>query len=186
MEFSFIGVDYGAKMAGTTAICYLETDKLRILSSVKNKSADDFISKAMEELKPKQVFIDAPLSLPLAYYNKGNDFHFRECDKILTAMSPMFLGGLTARAMHLNSSFPNTPFYEAYPKMVNKELGFKFYKKNIEKNITEIEQALPFVFEVKPNNWHEVDATLAFVVGYRFNKGIAKFEGNKNEGLIYY
>lgn len=181
------GIDYGAKMAGTTAISFTQNNKLIIISSEKKKDADIFISDLIAKVKPERIFIDAPLSLPLAYYNKGSNFHFRECDKKLSAMSPMFLGGLTARAMSLKDKFSELSFYEAYPKMINKELKLdKHYKTNISSYLFEFKNLLPFSFEKEPKNWHEIDATLAWMIGFRFNNGIAKCEGNKNEGIIYY
>jgi predicted nuclease with RNAse H fold len=95
------GIDYGSKMAGTTVITYNQDNVLYQRSSVKNGDADAFILDCVTELQPGQIYIDAPLSLPLACFGKGTDFFYREADRKLKAMSPMFLGGLTARAMKL-------------------------------------------------------------------------------------
>ena len=96
-----IGIDYGAKLAGTTAICFEQSGQLKIWQSEKKKDADKFVQESIKQLQPTTVFIDAPLSLPLAYFGEGENYFYRECDKILKGMSPMFLGGLTARAMRL-------------------------------------------------------------------------------------
>lgn len=182
-----IGIDFGAKMAGTTAVCYVQNEKMIIQSSKKNNDADRFIKEVIENIKPTKIFIDAPLSLPLAYFNKGSDFHFRQCDKETSAMSPMFLGGLTARAMSIKAHFSEIEFYESYPKMVCIELGLnKYYKKDINNFLPDFYNTLPHTFENAPVNWHEVDAVFAYMVGLRlmYNKAICV--GNKEEGLIYY
>lgn len=88
-----LGIDYGSKLAGTTAICYQEGDALTIIQSEKKQDADRFINDTVESLKPEQIFIDAPLSLPAAYFGNGDDYFYRDCDRQLKAMSPMFLGG---------------------------------------------------------------------------------------------
>jgi len=183
----FFGIDYGAKKAGTTAICFEKDGFLHISSSIKDKDADAFIQNYIEKLKPSQIFIDAPLSLPLAYYNKGNDFHFRECDRLTKAMSPMFLGGLTARAITLKQQNPTIEFYESYPKMLCEELQLKLnYKKDIQNFLAQLKLIFPHKLLHNPKNWHEVDAILAWIIGFRYQKQKAIAIGNTEEGLIFY
>ncbi len=63
-----IGIDYGSKLAGTTALAYLSPTGVAIpLQSTAKKDADAFILQHLESLPPHQVFIDAPLSLPGKY-----------------------------------------------------------------------------------------------------------------------
>ena len=130
--YEFIGVDYGSKLAGTTAISYLEEGKIRILQSKKKEDADQFLSELILRLSPKSIFIDAPLSLPAAYHNKGTDYFYRKADRDCKAMSPMFLGGLTARAMKLKAQHADRNFIEVYPAMLARvvlELGEAYAKK---------------------------------------------------------
>ncbi len=182
-----LGIDYGAKMAGTTEICYLNADKLNCTCTKKNENADTFIQQKIKELRPVQIFIDAPLSLPLAYSNKGIDFHYRECDRLLSAMSPMFLGGLTARAMTIKNLYPEIEFYEAYPKMVSKTQNLhEWYKNDITNYITELQKTIEFSLPTNLKNWHEIDAILAWIAGSRYNSNTAKMVGNPEEGIIIY
>ena len=97
-----IGVDYGSKLAGTTVIAYNMGDGIRLERSKKNQDADQMIIDFVAEYNPQVIGIDAPLSLPGVYTGLVGfeDYHYRACDKALKAMSPMFLGGLTARAMN--------------------------------------------------------------------------------------
>jgi len=119
-----MGIDYGAKKAGTTAICYQEGNRLFTSLSVKGADADDFCFQQIERLRPEFIMIDAPLSLPDAYFGKGDDFFYRQCDRELNAMSPMFLGGLTARAMRLADQLKSRQMlvYETYPRALASEL----------------------------------------------------------------
>ena len=110
-----LGIDYGSKLAGTTSICWLEQDKLSIKQSSKKENADEMIEDILNHLKPEFVFIDCPLTLPSAYHGEGDDFFYRHCDKELRAMSPMFLGGLTARGMRLKHNSKSSHWHEVYP-----------------------------------------------------------------------
>lgn len=186
---NFIGIDFGAKTAGTTAICYVDQRKLHVVQSVKNKSADDLIVNIIENQKPEQVFIDAPLSLPLAYYGKGTDFHYRACDREAKAMSPMFLGGLTARAIALKHKYQTLKFIESYPKMVAIRLKIDHgYKKGkiTEDYLQKLADKIPVQVSSPLVNWHQIDATLAWMAGYWFNNGKHKAIGNPEEGFIIF
>ena len=182
-----ISIDYGSKLAGTTAICWAENKKIKIAQSEKKKDADLFIQKYISELKPDIVFIDAPLSLPNVYTGKGDDYFYRKCDKELKAMSPMFLGGLTARAMKLRSHFPDVIFHEIYPAQLRRIIfpDATFYKKERLEEFCELmENILPFPFSENPKNWHQMDSALAWISGWRYKKGEAKIYGEKKEGII--
>ena len=124
------GIDYGSKLAGTTVICFDENEKLNFRQSEKKQDADAFLEKLISEKQPDSVFIDAPLSLPNAYFGKGEDYFYRKCDREVGGMSPMFLGGLTARAIKLKSKSetPECPFYEIYPAQLVRVLFPDFIK----------------------------------------------------------
>lgn len=117
-----LGVDYGSKLAGTTAVCYLYSEgNAAFLSSRKGEDADKMLLDFVLKHGPANLFLDAPLSLPLAYFQgtaHGTDFFYRQCDRQLGAMSPMFLGGLTARAIKLSFELKNVgaSVFETYPK----------------------------------------------------------------------
>lgn len=178
-----IGIDFGAKKAGTTAICFNDNNKLEVIISEKNQDADKFISSFIDSYNPSHVFIDAPLSLPAAFYGRGDNFFYRECDVITKAMSPMFLGGLTARAISLKNQFKNIMFIETYPKILANFVDICEYKKNRVIFVNKIETK----FDIKVGeleNWHQIDSVLAFCSGLRFIEGEQEVYGNEEEGLI--
>ncbi len=195
MEKLIAGIDYGSKMAGTTVLCYNDEDGLVLLTSEKKKSADDFLLHHLNVVKPDIVMFDAPLSLPGAYFGwkDYHNFHYRRCDKALNAMSPMFLGGLTARAMSLKSAVNGDfPFLETYPGAFMKTFfpEFKAYKKEQDK-LKEALENLRGIFdfpELKTslNSWHSFDALVCWISGLRYATGEAECIGEKKEGLIYY
>lgn len=185
-----IGIDYGSKLAGTTVICFEINEKIHLIQSEKKRNADAFLKKWILENQPNQVFIDAPLSLPNAYFGKGQDFFYRKCDRAVGGMSPMFLGGLTARAMRLKSELasPNCSFYEIYPAQLIRIIFPAFKEKKTPKVLPDfLEKLVPILpiplFEM-PKNWHQVDAVLAWYSGWRYNKGEAVSYGEDEEGLI--
>src|SRR5215212_2962102 len=99
------GVDYGSKLAGTTAIAVLEGNTITVHQSLKKQDADLFLTGLLKKYRPSVVGFDAPLSLPGVYrgMKDKNDYFYRTADRELTCMSPMFLGGLTARAIKLTT-----------------------------------------------------------------------------------
>ena len=142
--------------------------------------------------------IDAPLSLPGVY--KGllgtKNYHYRECDQQVGAMSPLFLGGLTARAMELKSwaeqSLSSTVI-EVYPKLMAQKIALdpKLYKKSREYLSEAFEHlskdhSLGINTNNSIDNWHQFDALLALATSLRFATGIAEEIGRKDEGIIYF
>ena len=188
---NWCGIDYGSKLAGTTCICYQNADGvLEIKQSQKEKDADLFIADFMELYKPDFVMIDAPLSLPDAYYNNNaSDFMYRKADRETRAMSPMFLGGLTARAMQIRRKFSSISFYETYPAALIKHLQWnEFYIKKQNQPSHELlllaqknwNINLPSIY-----NMHQFDALLAWYSGFRLLNKQAVFFGNEQEGGIW-
>ncbi len=188
-NISWVGIDYGSKLAGTTVICFQRKDKLHFLQSEKKKDADTLIIEFVQEEAPPKIFIDAPLSLPAAYFGKGNNYFYRECDKETRAMSPMFLGGLTARAMRLKSDLSQVAFYETYPAYLAKNvLGLKdSYNKKSKDNsvfVNELLKQFDITLDVLPTNWHQVDALMCWLSGWRFSKESSLQIGFRDEGII--
>jgi predicted nuclease with RNAse H fold len=185
----WIGIDFGSQNAGTTVIVGCRGNKLELDQSVKGASADDFILSVIDQWKKvTRIFIDAPLSLPAAYFGCGDDFMYRAADREVSAMSPMFLGGLTARAMRIADRLRSSgrECFETYPARVESEiLGYSTPKKKVfqtqplKEIIEQIEVEFPLV-----ENRHQYDAIWAWLAGYRHHKGIAKFIGNPKEGVI--
>lgn len=186
----WIGIDYGAKKAGTTAACWDEDGKLLLERTDKGQDADLFLSKLVDRLKPSRILIDAPLSLPIAYTDPdlGQDYFYRLCDKeIGGAMSPMFLGGLTARAMKLAASWEakGIEVLETWPRGVARELDFDPLPDMIvDATETLINNGLPLPIGTNLSDRHMLDAVLAWWAGFRLHKGVGRVFGNPQEGLI--
>ncbi len=185
-----VGIDYGSKLAGTTVICSLSRDgKLTFRSSRKNEDADQMIINFIQEHSVNRVFIDAPLSLPAIYRNEtvNPDYFYRKCDRALKAMSPLFLGGLTARAMQLKYQVNKNQrvlFRETYPKALKHLLELYSIDDPKLNSITE-----EFGLGLEPGsvlNLHHLDALMAFLSGYRFLAGQSNSCGEELEGIIIY
>ncbi len=183
-----MGIDYGARRAGTTAFCVLNQDSFVIEQSARNKDADEFLCNAVELYRPHLICIDAPLSLPMVYRDSSAeyaDFHYRKCDREVRAMSPMFLGGLTARAMDLAMNWRNQKIevLEVYPGGLVKHLNLQLhYKDDVGKFIEALDlqaYALPVL-----TGWHQVDALLAWFSGMRYMQQMHESIGDKAEGCI--
>lgn len=186
-----IGIDYGAKVAGTTRICFPDGGKLKILASSKGQDADKMLATAIQTLQPHAVWIDAPLSLPGVYRQPHlfNDYFYRQCDRETSAMSPLFLGGLTARAMRLRASFLMTPFYETYPAKLADlmhwhTIGYKKDKASIAFIRNFIAHETQFIPDDTFSDFHSLDALMAWYSGWRFLQTQSVVYGTEDEGLI--
>lgn len=190
-----IGIDYGSKLAGTTVIAFLNEGGVTLLQSEKKKDADRFIREQLSQIQePVTVGFDAPLSLPGVYREVSGctSFHYRQCDRELGAMSPLFLGGLTARAMQLKHQLENEgcSFFETYPAAQAKRLNLEKYGyKKPDAQYKLIADALAKELQIKNlpvfNNSHQVDAVLALIGAQRITNQIANRIGREEEGLIY-
>jgi predicted nuclease with RNAse H fold len=189
------GIDYGSKTAGTTVICYgNRPDKLQLFGTIKKQDADLFLLNMIKNIKPEFICIDAPLSLPGIYTNKKyTNYFYRKVDKELGAMSPMFLGGLTARAMKLKADLisDGIDVYEAYPASLVKHFELTdSYNKKIPELIPQFLQILQHTFNIKVDrfdvpNWHYMDALLCWITAYRISQQKHRLYGDVHEGIIY-
>jgi predicted nuclease with RNAse H fold len=193
------GIDYGSKLAGTTAICFLDNDLINFASSKKGEDADSLIKRLCREHEIELVAIDAPLSLPAAYQqgSKSIDFMFRKADIELKAMSPMFLGGLTARAMRLGFELTEMGIsvIEVYPRglvRITARLSEAYPADRKGESLDLVANCASVLREVfdlnrfqrPPATRHELDSLIAFVSAGRFvNKCHIEF-GLAEEGLI--
>ncbi|TVR78189.1 MAG: hypothetical protein EA412_09335 [Chitinophagaceae bacterium] len=177
------GIDYGSKLAGTTVISLLKDNKVTVLQSEKKKDADLFILDNLPQ-SLQLIALDAPMSLPGVYRglkNKSNYF-YRESDAILKAMSPMFLGGLTARAMALKEKIlsKNIQIIESYPAGL-----FNLLSQNKPKNIESILDILPGEWQLPEiKNLHQADSLLCLYSAVRFTNGTSQKFGDEEEGVI--
>lgn len=189
---TIVGIDYGNKYAGTTVICYNSKHEIKFVQSSKNSDADSFLLNELAYLHPDLIMIDAPLSLPGVYWlgNQYIDHFFRICDRELKAMSPMFLGGLTARAISLTKKMNGTEVMETYPRKLVEILHLPYtqYKHTLEdlESFTEQLQATSGfkLNRARITSWHHVDAFLAFISGIRYLDKRDQKYGIKEEGIV--
>lgn len=190
-----LGIDYGSKLAGTTVVAFEQDGFVRFEASDKKQDADQMILDLAEDLSPKLVAIDAPLSLPGVYQGLpgAKDYFYRKADSELKAMSPMFLGGLTARAIKLKDHLEKkgVTVIEAYPVKTGSDLGLKdhgYRSKDVDFPviIRKLTQATSWQIREEGLTGHHIDAVLALYTAQRFREGLAKQAGIENEGLIYY
>lgn len=189
------GIDYGSKLAGTTVITYDKNDTLFQISSKKKEDADLMIVSFIEKMNPTHVYLDAPLSLPNAYFGEGNDYFYRKADKELKAMSPMFLGGLTARAMRLKAIIIGlgVKVFETYPGALIRSVStlnevYVKRAKHPSQDLLMVVKNLLVDIQIaeKPKTIHEIDSLLAWYSGHRHQNGLSSEVGDKNEGLIIF
>lgn len=196
MPPSLAAIDYGSKLAGTTALAlWPGQGDVALLQSSKKQDADIFLQKILQEVAPDILAWDAPLSLPGVYRGLPGctDYFYRAGDRAVQAMSPMFLGGLTARAMRLcaNLQLPNTQVLEAYPGGLARLLALP--KERYKQKETAPSELLPLlqaafppeIILPTPRNWHQFDALLALLTGWRFTQGLTMSYGDPAEGLIW-
>ncbi|MBD99713.1 MAG: hypothetical protein CMO34_07710 [Verrucomicrobia bacterium] len=190
------GIDFGAKEAGTTVIAYADEDnKVSFCASRKGQNADLFIlDKIGEYNNTWLVFIDAPLSLPRVYQGGATtqDYFYREADRITGAMSPMFLGGLTARAMKIATELrrQGITVVETYPSKLAevlslKSMGYKGRKENLILVCNKLKEISELDFDnAEVKNWHYFDALLSLYSAKRYEIQASMEFGNVIEGTI--
>jgi predicted nuclease with RNAse H fold len=191
---TWVGIDYGSKLAGTTVLAFAKKGIIGFRQTRKKTDADQALHRWIKEEKPQQIFMDAPLSLPAVYRNDQltGDYFYRQADRDLKAMSPMFLGGLTARAMRLAANLKTdlvVDFWETYPGYLAKILALPKDQYKKEKRYLPLLTGLlwreySLELEQIPENWHQFDALLAYISGLRFQSGIHQVFGNPEEGQI--
>lgn len=185
----FIGIDYGAQYAGTTVICYRDRGLFRFERSMKGQESDSWMMERVKGIGPAAIYMDAPLTLPAAYYGKGNDHFFRRADRETGGMSPMFLGGLTARAIQAASQWRSSGIevFEAYPSALVR-IEWDYLKIPGRRSIPQHHlRLMAGMFQLPPptpKDRHEADAWLCWLVGHRHQLGLAKVFGDHAEGAI--
>jgi len=169
--------------------------RLQVWQSAKGQEADRWLLALLQEQQAMVIYIDAPLTLPKAYHQTPHtatsDFFYRQADRELQAMSPMFIGGLTARAIKLRAQLAErgVAALETYPAALAKMFfpQLQGYKKSLATLpvFTEALQGhLPFQLESQPQNWHQFDALLAWFSGHRHHNGQSVLYGEAREGRI--
>jgi predicted nuclease with RNAse H fold len=193
MQTVVAGVDYGAKLSGNTAVAILKKGKVELFKTKVKENADDFIVEVLTKHQVKMVFIDAPLSLPRSYQGIKEEtvpeFFYRQCDKETGAMSPLFLGGLTARAIALKYCLNRKEIevYETYPSYLCRLLNIERVKTadGVFEIFHRIKNELNGLFgNIEPQTIHEIDALLALYSAIRFCQQQHVVLGDASEGEI--
>ncbi|QCK13580.1 hypothetical protein [Mangrovivirga cuniculi] len=182
------GVDYGSNLSGNTVMCLNENNNLSLYYSVKGRNTDVWLYDLINEKKPSVLGIDSPLSLPGVYTNNEfDDYFYRKCDRELQAMSPMFIGGLTARSIKLKTLLEKTVngIYEVYPSGHLRNNDIPVLKRNHTKEeFKDYLQSLNVKsHDIKSS--HAFDAMIAWIITANIYLGNAKAIGDIKEGLIY-
>ncbi|MFD2515539.1 hypothetical protein ACFSRY_16825 [Pontibacter locisalis] len=190
-----LGIDFGSKLAGTTAAAMVQDKALKVWQSHRGQDADKWLLELITELQPGEIFIDAPLTLPGIYtqgvYTSDAEYFYRACDREVQAMSPMFIGGLTARAIRLRATLAENgrAVLETYPSQLAKLIfpqhsGYKKGLTALSVYTETLQDLLPFPIAEAPTNWHQFDSLLAWYSGYRHLQGQAQLYGDPREGRI--
>lgn len=186
-KITHIGIDFGGKLNGTTVICYLKNRRLTYLQSTKKQDSSELIKEFVQRHKPDFVFIDVPLSLPGVYRGlKGcTEYMYRAADRELNAMSPMFLGGFTARGIELKDYLisQSVSVYETYPADIKRTCGIS-KETPFEKVHAMFSKYIPMPPAEVPQNSHQVDALACWLGGQAFFKNKHHLAGNAREGQI--
>ena len=190
-----MGVDFGAKQAGTTAAAMEIQGQLQVWQSPEGMDADSWLKELIQAQQAKVVYLDGPLTLPMVYGQPVSttqaDYFYRQADRELQAMSPMFIGGLTARAIKLRAELAEkgVALLETYPAALVRLLlpnliGYKKSPAKIPEYAEALQGQLPIEWQGPPQNWHQFDAVLAWLSGYRHATGQSALYGDAREGRI--
>lgn len=185
----FIGIDFGARTAGTTVICHRERGLFHFQRSGKGDDADGWLMERVSAMRPEAIYLDAPLSLPGAYFGKSNDHFFRLADRLAGGMSPMFLGGLTARAIRLAEQWRKSGIrvFEVYPSgSIRQKWDFLKIpaRRSIPAHKIRLMAGVHALPPPAPKDRHEADAWLCWLIGHQHLLGQAVLVGDEEEGLI--
>jgi hypothetical protein len=185
-----VGLDLAGVESRPSGFCVL--DGLKVETCV--FYTDREIIQKIEELKPKVIAIDAPLSLPPGRKNieEKTNVHLRECDKELLKRRikffPITLGPmrkLTERGINLKKILKNKSFkvIEVYPggaqdilKIPRKQQGLDKLRKGLEK--------LKIEGLTSKMNDHELDAVTCALVGKLFLEKKSETLGSLENGIV--
>ena len=184
-----IGIDLGARHAGTTVICHRERGLFHFQRCGKGEDVDSWLEDRIHHMRPSSIYIDAPLSLPGVYRGMGIDHFFRSADRLAGGMSPMFLGGLTARAIRLAEHWraKGITVHEVYPAaLVRNEWDHLRIApgKAIPRHKLRLMAGMCSLPPPEPRDRHEADAWLCWLIGHRHRSGRALAFGDPQEGII--
>ena len=182
-ENNILGIDLAGREENPTGICVLNNQKLKLKSLYTN--AD--ILEEVKKIKPHLIIIDAPLSLPKGRCCLDKDCecavggHIRQAEREIRSYGhvlPLTFRGmkmLALRGISLAISLQdNYNVLEAHSRTTQKILDFQ----NPEEELSEM-----FDWETSPSQ-HELDAALAALTGFFYQKNCHLALGTPEEGTI--
>jgi predicted nuclease with RNAse H fold len=187
---SIVGLDLAGVETRPTGFCVLVGMKAETSLLYTN----DEVLKKIEEIKPRVIAIDAPLSLPSGRKSieERTGVHLRESDRELLRRGikffPITLGPmrkLTERGMHLKDIFESRHFtvIEVYPGGAQDVLGIPRKQQGLDKLKAGLEKQ--GVKGLKDGlSDHELDAVTCALVGKLFSEGKSVTYGAPEEGIV--
>jgi hypothetical protein len=187
---SVVGLDLAGVETRPTGFCILENMKAGTFLFY----ADQEINEKIEEVNPKIVAIDAPLSLPTGRKSleERTSTHLRECDKELLRRGikffPVTLGPmrkLTARGIQLRKTLESkhSKVIEVYPGGAQDILGIPRKQKGLQKLGSGLKK-LGIKGIVDTMNADELDAVTCAYVGKLYLEGKAVTYGTADQAII--
>ena len=186
-----VGIDLTGTERRASGFCVLETKTMKVQTSLLH--TDEEIVKKIQEIKPRVVAIDAPLTLPKGRKSieERSNSHFRNCDKELLRRGikffPITLGPmrkLTKRGMKLKEILEKKGFkvIEVYPGGAQDLLGIPRKQKGLEKLKSGLEK-LGIKGLSHEMNDDELDAVTCAYIAKLFLDGDYEAFG-KEDGII--
>jgi len=187
---SVVGIDLAGTEKGQTGFCILNEMKAYTTVVYTDKEIVDKI----DEVKPKNIAIDAPLSLPKGRKSieERTDVHLRECDKELLRRRikffPITLGPmrkLTERGIKLKKELESKEFkvIEVYPGGAQDVLGIPRKQQGLDRLRKGLEK-LGIKGLTKNMNDHELDAITCAYVGKLFLEERSEILGDPKNGIV--
>jgi len=187
---SIIGLDLAGVESRPTGLCILKRMKVETCLVY----GDEEILKRAEEIEPKLVAIDAPLSLPSGRksIDQRTNVHLRECDKELLRRGikffPVTLGPmrkLTSRGINLKRALESRHFrvVEVYPGGAQDILGVPRKQQGLEKMRAGLEKLGIRGLNDRMSD-HELDAVTCALVGKLMLDGKTVAYGTPEQTIV--
>jgi predicted nuclease with RNAse H fold len=187
---SIVGLDLAGVENRPTGLCVLNG----ITAETQLVYTDQEILQAIEDITPRVIAIDAPLSLPPGRksIDERTGVHLRKCDKELLRRGikffPITLGPmrkLTQRGIKLKKALENRHFrvIEVYPGGAQDVLGIPRKQRGLDKLKEGLEKAGIEGLDSQMSD-HELDAVTCALVGKLFLEGKSVVYGTSSEAII--
>jgi hypothetical protein len=187
---SVIGLDLAGVESRPTGLCIFKSMRARTCLVY----GDREILKCIEEIKPRLVAIDAPLSLPSGRrsIDQRTNVHLRECDKELLRRGikffPVTLGPmrkLTSRGINLKRALENERLkvIEVYPGGAQDILGIPRKQRGLENLRAGLEKLGVQGLNNRMSD-HELDAVTCALVGKLMLDGRTVAYGTPEQAIV--